>query len=380
MHRFRARGTAPSLSGVTDCASRAQSGRRWLAASIAPGNPLPGRDASLHAAPSFLLRELGFEIVATSGNLSDEPICIDEHEAVERLGGIADGFLVHDRPIVRHVDDSVVRVMRDRELVLRRARGYAPLPVHLKDPLPCVLAVGAHLKNSVALSVGTEVFVSQHIGDLGTNQAFQAFRRVSEDLLQLYAATPAASPATCILITCRPSMPASSRRPRIRSSIIGRMFFLAWPRMKSSRRHWAFRGTARATEPTERFGAVNSSLPGAARSSALRGSGNSHSQAEKQAIRQPSRTALGVLFEIWGEGALGRRDVSSVRDFLDDEIRVIRQMLARGLNAPVTSSAGRFFDAVASLIGLRHRTSFEGQAAMELEFAVAARNERVLRF
>ena len=162
---------------------RASAGR--LAASLAPGNPCLGVMLPYTPLHHLLLRELGFEIVATSGNLSDEPICIDESEAVERLGGIADGFLVHDRPIVRHVDDSVVRVMRDRELVLRRARGYAPLPVHLKDPLPCVLAVGAHLKNSVALSVGTEVFVSQHIGDLATNQAFQAFRRVSEDLLQL---------------------------------------------------------------------------------------------------------------------------------------------------------------------------------------------------
>ena len=129
-------------------------------------------------------------IVCSRGNLTDEPICIDESEAAEGLRGIADGFLVHDRPIVRHVDDSVVRVIRGRELVLRRARGYAPLPVHLKEPLPCLLALGAHLKNSVALSVGTEVFISHHIGDLSTNQAFQALRRASEDLLQLYEATP----------------------------------------------------------------------------------------------------------------------------------------------------------------------------------------------
>ena len=143
-------------------------------------------------------------------------------------------------------------------LVLRRARGYAPLPVHLKDPLPCVLAVGAHLKNSVALSVGTEVFISQHIGDLATNQAFQAFRRVSEDLLQFYAATPE-------VIAC-------DMHPEYLSTTHASQ--LATP-THQVQHHWAhvlscmaeneveppalgFRGTARATEPTERFGAVNS--------------------------------------------------------------------------------------------------------------------------
>jgi hydrogenase maturation protein HypF len=134
-----------------------------------------------------LLRELGFEIVASS-NLRDRPLH-DENEAVERLRGLPT-VPRRDQPIVRRGRFCGSCDARPR-LVLRRARGYAPLPVHLKDPLPCVLAVGAHLKNSVALSVGTEVFVSQHIGDLATNQAFQAFRRVSEDLVQLYAATPA---------------------------------------------------------------------------------------------------------------------------------------------------------------------------------------------
>jgi hydrogenase maturation protein HypF len=132
--------------------------------------------------------ELGFPIVATSGNLSDEPICTDEYEALVRLRGIADRFLVHDRPIVRPVDDSIVRIICGRELILRRARGYAPLPIHLKAPVPAILAVGAHLKNSVALSVGAEVFISQHIGDLTTAQAHSAFRKATADLPRLYDA------------------------------------------------------------------------------------------------------------------------------------------------------------------------------------------------
>ena len=108
-----------------------------LGASVAPGNPCYGVMLPYTPLHHLFMRELGFPVVATSGNLSDEPICIDEREAFERLSGIADYFLVHDRPIVRHVDDSVVSVIRGRELVLRRARGYAPMPVHVREPLPC---------------------------------------------------------------------------------------------------------------------------------------------------------------------------------------------------------------------------------------------------
>ena len=164
-----------------------------LCASIAPRNPNLGVMLPYTPLHHLLLRELAFPVVATSGNLSDEPICTSEEEALERLSGIADAFLVHNRPIVRHVDDSIVRVVRDRELVLRRARGYAPLPVNLRSPLPCVLAVGAHIKNSVALSVGSNVFTSQHIGDLETSQAWEAFRKVAADLPRIFEVSPESS-------------------------------------------------------------------------------------------------------------------------------------------------------------------------------------------
>jgi hydrogenase maturation protein HypF len=146
---------------------------------VAPRNPYLGVMLPYTPLHHLLLEELGFPVVATSGNLSDEPICIDEKEALERLSSIADLFLVHDRPMARHVDDSIVRVLMEREMLLRRARGYAPLPIHLKKPLPAaLLAVGAHLKNTVAIAVGQEVFISQHIGDLETGLDFDAFHRV----------------------------------------------------------------------------------------------------------------------------------------------------------------------------------------------------------
>ncbi len=157
-----------------------------LAASIAPGNPYLGVMLPYTPLHHLLMRELGMPVVATSGNVSDEPICIHEQEAILRLRGIADVFLVHNRPIVRHVDDSVVRVMAGRELVLRRARGFAPLPVLVEDAAPDVIAVGAHQKNAVAASVGNQIFISQHIGDLETVPAYGAFEQVLADFTNLY--------------------------------------------------------------------------------------------------------------------------------------------------------------------------------------------------
>ena len=105
----------------------------------------------------LLMRDIGRPVVATSGNLTDEPICIDEREALDRLRGIADLLLVHNRPIVRHVDDSIVQVVLGREMTLRRARGYAPLPVLLPAPVAPMLAVGAHLKNAIGVNVGQQL-------------------------------------------------------------------------------------------------------------------------------------------------------------------------------------------------------------------------------
>nr|MDQ6911961.1 carbamoyltransferase HypF [Verrucomicrobiota bacterium] len=165
--------------------------RAPLPHSLAPGNPNLGVMLPYTPLHHLLLRELDFPVVATSGNLSDEPICIDETEALERLHNIAAFFLVHDRPIVRHVDDSIARIIHDREMILRRARGYAPLPISLRYPVASVLAVGAHLKNTVALGVDKNIFVSQHIGDLETAQAHQAFRATAADLPRLYDVKPA---------------------------------------------------------------------------------------------------------------------------------------------------------------------------------------------
>jgi hydrogenase maturation protein HypF len=165
---------------------RHRHGHSAVADEVAPGNPLLGVMLPYTPLHSLLLSDVGEAVVATSGNIADEPICIDEHEALVRLGGLADLFLVHNRLIVRHVDDSIARVQLGRELVLRRSRGYAPLPVLLGESAPPIVAVGAHVKNTIAVNVGELGFISQHIGDLETPEAVGAFTSAIASLEDLH--------------------------------------------------------------------------------------------------------------------------------------------------------------------------------------------------
>ena len=159
---------------------------------VAPG--IPNLAIMLPCSPlhHLLMQDLDFPVVATSGNVRDEPICIDENEALERLQEIADMFLVHNRPILRPVDDSIVRIIADQGMVLRRARGYAPTPIHFNSQLSELLSVGAHLKNTVAISFGKNVLVSQHIGDLESSKAFSQFQLTILDFQKLYGLEPKA--------------------------------------------------------------------------------------------------------------------------------------------------------------------------------------------
>ena len=386
-----------------------------LAPSVAPP-PNPSLGVMLPYTPlhHLLMRELGFPIVATSGNLSDEPICIDEYEALERLQTIADLFLVHNRPIVRHVDDSIVRVVLGREMVQRRARGYAPLPVMVKNdegrktkdepgqkpgfltqsPISnlqspssasivnhqsSILAVGAHLKNSVAITVGQNVFISQHIGDLETPQAFDAFRRVIADLSKLYDFHPTAIAcdlhpdymsthyARELAAQSDPPLPVIAVQHHFahiascmaENDITGRALGVSWDGTGYGTDGTIWGGEFLLTETPGTFTRV-----GHLRTFRLPGG--------DKAVREPRRIALGLLYELFGDATFSKTNLPPLIDTTNAERSIIRQMLRQKLNAPVTSSAGRLFDAVAALIGLRQRVNFEGQAAMDLEFAAEA--------
>ena len=339
-----------------------------ISPSVAPGNPTLGVMLPYTPLHHLLMRELGFPVIATSGNLSDEPICIDEREAVSRLGGIADFFLVHDRPIVRHMDDSIVRVMGGREMVLRRARGFAPLPIQLKQSAPTILGVGAHLKNAIALSVGTQVFVSQHIGDLETKEAYSAFCEVAQDLPRLYEAKPEV--IACDLHPDYLSTKYAAQLPAPSSEVQHHWAHIAScmaeNELEPPALGVAWDGTGYGTDGTiwggEFLLANDESFTRVAHLRRFRLPGGD------AAIKQPRRSCLGLLQEIFGDGLWERAEL--LADFSKQELPLLRQMLEKKVNAPLTSSAGRLFDAVASLIGLRQQASFEGQAAMEMEFAV----------
>jgi len=373
-----------------------------ISASVAPGNPNLGvmlPNTPLH---HLLMRELGFPVIATSGNLSDEPICIDEREAVLRLGGIADFFLSHDRPIVRHMDDSIVRIMGGREMVLRRARGYAPLPIPLwgahapsragdgaspsqtfpdisaRAPksaregacAPQILGVGAHLKNTVALSVGSQVFVSQHIGDLETKEAYSAFCAVAEDLPRLYEVKPEV--IACDLHPDYLSTKYAAQLPAPSSQVQHHWAHvascMAENQLEPPALGVAWDGTGYGTDGTIWGGEFLLAKEGACeRVAHLR---QFRLPGGDAAIKQPRRSGLGLLHDIFRDELWER--VGLLKEFSKLELPLLRQMLEKKVNAPLTSSAGRLFDAVASLIGLRQQVSFEGQAAMEMEFAVKA--------
>jgi hydrogenase maturation protein HypF len=355
-----------------------------VADNVAPDNPSLGVMLPYTPLHHLLLRELGFPIVATSGNLTDEPICTDEGEAIQRLGHIADLFLVHNRPITRHVDDSVAWIVGGEPQLLRRARGYAPLPVLMPRRLPTILAVGAHHKNTVALSVDRQVFISQHIGDLETAEATAAFERVIDDFLRLYDVRPIA-----IAHDMHPDY-LSTRWAQEHRSEAG-----DWKTDAASapialipvQHHHAHLAACLAENGLEGpalgvtwdgtgYGTDGSVWGG----EFLLGDAADFRRVAhlrpfrlpggEAAIKEPRRVALALLWDMYGQAVLERQDLAPVRSFRPAERRLLSQMLESGFNAPITTSAGRLFDGVAALLGLHQQVTFEGQAAMALEFAV----------
>jgi len=313
----------------------------------------------------LLLRAVDRPLVATSGNLSEEPICTDHLEATQRLGGVADRFLTHDRPIARHADDSIAWLVEGKPRLLRRARGYAPLPVRVKRELPTILAVGAHLKNTVALGVGRNVFLSQHIGDLETPQAQTAFERVIADFLELYEARPVA-----IAHDKHPDYLSTAWAKQQQVPLIGVQHHhahlaacLAENQVDGVALGVTFDGTGYGDDHTAWGGEfLLGNAAGFKRFAHLRPFRLIGGDA---AAREPRRAALALLLEAFGEEAWNLEEVA--RWFDPAESRVLAGMLTHGLNAPWTTSAGRLFDGVAALLGLFAKTTFEGQAAMALE-------------
>jgi hydrogenase maturation protein HypF len=310
-------------------------------------------------------------LVATSGNLSDEPICIGNDEARERLRMLADGFVVHDRPIVRPLDDSVTRVLRGRLQVLRRARGYAPFALPAGRPLPATLGVGPQLKSTVAVSVGDRVILSQHLGDLDNAETYAAFRRAVEDLRRFYDWSPevVAHDLHPEYLSTRFARELGLPTVAVQHHFAHVLSCLADAEVEPPVLGVAWDGTGYGPDGTIwggeflRVGPDGFERVGHLRTFALAGGDT--------AVREPRRSAAGLLFELGGRTALDEGGVA-LAPFDRVEGRVVRTMLARSVQVVRTSSAGRLFDGVASILGLVHRSDFEGEAAMALEFAAGA--------
>jgi hydrogenase maturation protein HypF len=376
--RLLASPEAPIVLLQRKVASPDRNGHPRPSSLIAPGNPLLGALLPSNPLHHLLVRKLGQPVIATSGNVADEPIYTDEQEALERLGGIADYFLIHDRPILRHADDSIVRTMAGREMVLRRARGFAPLPIPIRDwPTDGrpILGVGPHLKSSVTLATGAQAFISQHIGDLEGAPALAAFRRVSKDVPRLFGAAPATVACDNHPDYLSTHWAEESGLPvvRVQHHIAHVLSCMAENELKPPILGVSWDGTGQGLDGTVWGGEFFEILSEENRWTASR-IGNLRPYplpGGEAAVKEPRRSALGLLFAAFGDAAFEMRELPSLQAFRSDELITLRRMLTRGLNSPLTSSAGRLFDAVASLAGLRQITRFEGQSAMALEFAAA---------
>jgi hydrogenase maturation protein HypF len=341
-----------------------------VADSVAPGNPFLGVMLPYTPLHHLLLKMLdGMPLVMTSGNRSDEPIAYTDDDARQRLVGIADVFLTHNRPIHVRCDDSVTRCVGGAELPLRRSRGYAPQPIALpfECPVP-ILAVGGQLKGTFALGRGRDAFLSHHLGDLDHYQSFRAFSRD----IQLYEE----------LFALSPELMAHDRHPDYASTryAIERASRASGPaRLTAVQHHHAHMASCMAehglTGPVlgVTLDGAGFGLDGAVWGGEfLIGDYREFRRAAHlryvplpggdQAIREPWRMALAHLVDAGCPESVLRERVSPV------ELRTVRHMLDRRLNAPLTSSAGRLFDAVASLAQTRDRVTYEGQAAVELEW------------
>ncbi len=342
-----------------------------IAASVAPDNDFLGAMLPYTPLHHLLMSDLKFPIVATSGNRTGEPICIDEYEALDRLGGIADTFLVHNRPIERPVDDSVVRIINGHFQVIRGARGYSPLSIKFDSATHGVLATGGHQKSSVALTGNRSILIGQHLGDLESRVSRESYEKEILSLSKLYDRK-----AEIIIRDLHPEYYSSQyarkqELPTVKiqhhlAHICGCMhengveppcLGVAWDGTGYGTDHtiWGGEFIIIGENGWERIGHLRTfPLPGG-----------------EKAVYDSRRTAIGLIYEIY-------KDKRAVLDFIptdfemdDNELRLVLSALENRINCPRTSSIGRLYDAVAAILGLCYQNDHEGHAASVVEYYAA---------
>ncbi len=351
-----------------------------LAEGLAPKNPWLGALLPYSPLHVLLLNAVNFPLVATSANLSEEPICTDNNEARHRLGSIADFFLEHNRPIARSVDDSVVRLAaNDEPILLRRARGYAPAPFRLPERLPgSILCVGGEMKNTVAVASGRQVVLSPHIGDLGNVTTRRAFEQTIAMLGELHGANFSAVAhdkhpgysSTCFAEKL--GLPRIAVQHHL-AHVLACLLEHAHPADDVLGIAWD--GTGYGEDGTVWGGEFillrNNQAERFARLRPFRLAGG------ETAAKDARRVVVALAHEIGQFPAVAARF-----GFADHEASTLQTMLTRGLNSPICSSAGRLFDGIGALLGLGVRNAFEGQLplAVEAAAALAPTSNRALPF
>ena len=343
-----------------------------IADQVAPFNHYLGIFMPYTPMHHLLLAEGAFTaLVMTSGNLSEEPIAIDNKEAIARLHGLADYFLVHNRDILLRCDDSVVRISGGKTRQLRRSRGFVPVPVFLKEEQPPVLAVGGELKNTICVTKGKHAFLSQHVGDLENVESYNFFSEAVEHLEKILEIRPATiaydlhpdyfSTRWALQQKGMQLVGVQHHHAHIASCMAenhleGRVlgFALDGTGYGTDGRIWGGEVLIAGYEEFERAAHLEYvPLPGGA-----------------AAIREPWRMAVSYLAHHFGRDFLDL-PVPFVRQLDPKKTELLLQIIEHHVNSPLTSSCGRLFDAVAALIGIRHQINYEAQAAIELEMAIA---------
>ncbi len=345
-----------------------KSDKNHLSEYVAPKNPMLGVMLPYTPLHFILMQKLNRPVVATSGNLADETICTDNTEALSSLGRIADYFLVHNRPIAHHVDDSIVRMMADRPVVLRRARGYAPLPILLNKDVEPSLAVGGHLKNSIVVADKKHVFISQHIGDLETENSITTLQHTISDFEKIYDIKPKhiIHDKHPDYVSTHYAQALRGEKNAVQHHVAHILSCMADNELEPPVLGVSWDGTGFGDDGSiwgGEFFLIDKSVQRVAnfRTFPLPGG--------DMAIKRPYRSAIGLLYEMDHAGLQKHQQLPLFQHCDHEELKTLTGMLEKKINTPRTSSAGRLFDVVASLLDIQHINFFEGQAPMQLEFA-----------
>jgi hydrogenase maturation protein HypF len=318
-------------------------------------------------------------LVMTSANRTDEPICTGNREAVQRLQGIADFYLIHDRDILVRCDDSIAMVTAGKPRLMRRARGFVPRPIILSKQHPAVLALGPHLKSTVCIIKNNQAFLSPHIGDMETPQARDFFHEniklmkkitdcspgiISCDLHPGYYATSVANGMQDVQVVQVQHHHAHIASCMAENRINGKLIGLAMD------------GTGYGTDGTiwggEFFIADETNFVRSGHIKPFMLPGGEIS------IREPWRIGASLLRETFGHTWIDTAIKLSLASL--QQLRAVETVLSAKINCPVTSSLGRLFDGIAAILGIRSKVNFEGQAAIELEDAADSTNKSLLSY